>query len=121
MGQKLGGIIQVTANGAGIPIHGSFEFMAGGIKRTIVIGQDGIIHGWTEEVEAAEISGKLVLKKGTDYDAIFNMVNGTVKLTLAPTCVFNLESAVYTGDKKVDTKEGTVDFKVGGEGKLVML
>ncbi len=124
-GQKIGGIIQLTADmgggGEGLPVSGSFEIEFGGIKRTVVYGQDGLYHGWTEEVVPAKVTGKLIVKKGVDYQAVAEMVNGIVTLTLSPTFVYYLANAVYTGPKKIDTQNGTFDFEVSGDGKLSKL
>lgn len=124
-GHKIGGVIQLTADtgeGAeGLPIKGDFEVEAGGVKRTLVFGQDGLPHGWTEEVVPAKITGKLINRKGVDWSKLFEMTNGTVQLTLAPTLIFHLSDAVYTGSKGFVTNSGDVSFEAQGTMKIVRI
>lgn len=124
-GHKIGGVIQLTADtgeGAeGLPIMGDFEVEAGGIKRELVFGQDGLPHGWIETVIAAKITGKLVNRQGVDWTTLFEMTNGTVQLTLAPTLIFHLSGAVYTGPKSFTTNSGAVAFEAQGTMKIVRI
>lgn len=100
---KLASQATVTKNGTKLRMMGEGEFEPGGIKRTVVVGPNGEILGFTEETVAPYYKGTAKLAAGEKLSD-FNFEDATVTVTL------------NTGQKWIMRKAFTTDTPKWGKG-----
>lgn len=108
--QRIGGIIEIVADGVRIAAKGSFTYNLGIPQKTSVIGAEEPL-GYTEAAKAAYIEGETVHLSELDLAALVRMNNATVDLTLPNGRVFVMREAFYAGDGEGSTEEGAVKVR----------
>lgn len=111
--QRRAGLIQVQVTGEIIDAKGDFSYDLGGVKRTAIVGADGI-HGFKEEAKVAYIEGAITDRGNLDVAALVAGEDQSVTLTLSNGKVVSLRNAWYAGDGTVSTAES--EIKVRWEG-----
>lgn len=104
---RVGGIIEFKANGNLFSAKGSFTYNLGQAKRDPVIGHDSV-HGYKELPQAPRIEGAITDRSDLDLQALLNLQNATVTLTLANGKIIVLREAFYAGEGDVTTEEGEI-------------
>lgn len=113
--RRVGGIIEMKANGTLLQAKGSFTYNLGAPKREAVVGSD-TVHGYKEVPQAPMIEGKITDDSQLDLkNTILNMTDATATLRLANGKVIVLKNAFFAGDGNVTTEEGEIEFKLQGK------
>jgi hypothetical protein len=110
---RIGGIIEVKANGELYSAKGSWTYNLGVPKREMVIGSDSV-HGHKELPQEPMIEGVITDRNDLDVKTLLSLEAATVTLSLANGKVIVLRDAVFTGDGNVTTEEGEIAAKFSG-------
>lgn len=117
--QRVGGVIEIVADGKRILAKGAFTYNLGKDTNTEVMGAREVL-GFTATPKAPYIEGETVHTAELDLAALVQMQNATIDLTLPNGKVFVLRNAVYTGDGEGNTEEGAVKVRfVGTSAELI--
>ncbi len=108
---RVGGIIEVKANGVLYAAKGEFTYNLGANKREAVLGADNV-HGYKETVQAPKLEGALTDSQDLDVKTILNLKDATVTLSLANGKIIVFKDAWYSGDGDVTTEEGEIQFQI---------
>lgn len=108
--QRIGGIIEIVADGKRIAAKGSFTYNLGKPQKTSVIGAAEPL-GYSEAPKAAYIEGETVHLSELDLAALIDTTNATIDLTLPNGRVFVMREAFYAGDGEGSTEEGAVKVR----------
>ena len=116
MGQGIGGVADVKANGEMLRVKGSLNLGTGNEKRTAVTGSttQGVL-GYNVEPGVPYAEGKLVLGDGFDPIALTKLDDATITIALETGQTFTLFNAWYAGEATIDTQEG--EFSARFEGR----
>lgn len=112
--ERVGGIIEIKANGELYSAKGSWTYNLGKPKREMVIGSDGV-HGYKEMPQESYIEGAITDNSQMDLETLLTLKDATVTLTLANSKVIVLREAVFTGEGNVTTEEGEIAAKFSGK------
>lgn len=110
---RVGGIIEVKANGELYSAKGSFTYNLGKPKRDAVIGSDGV-HGYKELPQSPFIEGAITDNEDLSLEGLVLLKDATVTLTLANGKVVVLREAYYSADGNVTTEEGEIAVRFDG-------
>lgn len=108
--RRVGGLIQVSANGVLYDAKGNFSYNLGRPKRTAVVGSNGV-HGFTEEAQPAFIEGEITDRATLDLAALANLEDATITLTLANTKVVMLREAWFAGEGTGNSEQGNIPVR----------
>jgi hypothetical protein len=108
---RVGGIIELKADGELYSAKGSFTYNLGKPKRESVIGADGV-HGYKEMPQEAYVEGAITDRSDLSLSTLLLLKEATVTLRLANGKVIVYREAFYSGDGNVTTEEGEVEFKI---------
>ena len=108
----IGGTLNVRADGQTISAKGSWTYNTGQPKREVVVGIDGP-HGHTEKPQAPFVEGMTSDLGNVDVEAIKNLVDVQVELSLVngKTVVFKNASYSAEGDHTIDEGEVQMRFE----------
>lgn len=104
---KVGGVAFLKVNGTQYLLRGDLTVTVNTLKRTTVVGQDGV-HGYTEEVVAAQIKATLTDTGGLSIPQFQQMTDVTVTAELNNEKVYILPNAWTTGVEPLNTSEGSL-------------
>lgn len=110
---RIGGIIEVKANGELYSAKGSWTYNLGIPKRDIVLGSDSI-HGYKELPQEPMIEGVITDNSELDVPTLLSITEATVTLQLANGKIIVLRDAFFSGDGNVTTEEGEIAAKFSG-------
>ena len=110
---RIGGIIEVKANGELYSAKGSWTYNLGVPKRDIVLGSDSI-HGYKELPQEPMIEGVITDNSELDLSTLLSITEATVTLQLANGKIIVLRDAFFSGDGNVTTEEGEIAAKFSG-------
>lgn len=110
---RIGGIIEVKANGQLYSAKGSWTYNLGIPKRDIVLGSDSI-HGYKELPQEPMIEGVITDNVDLDLPTLLSITQATVTLQLANGKIIVLRDAFFSGDGNVTTEEGEIAAKFSG-------
>lgn len=113
MSNRVGGIIEVKADGELYSAKGSWTYNLGVPKRGAVIGSDRV-HGYKELPQECYIEGVITDSSDLDLPKLLKIKDATVTLTLANDKVVVLRQAFFSGDGNVTTEEGEIAAKFSG-------
>lgn len=108
---RVGGIIEVKANGSLYAAKGAFTYNLGVNKREEVVGAD-TVHGYKEMVQAPKLEGAITDRGDMDVKTLLNLKDATVTLSLANGKVIVFKDGWYSGDGNITTEEGEIEFKI---------
>jgi hypothetical protein len=108
---RVGGIIEVKANGVLYAAKGEFTYNLGVNKREAVLGADKV-HGYKETVQAPKLEGALTDAGDLDVKTILGLKDATVTLGLANGKIIVFKDAWYSGDGDITTEEGEIQFQI---------
>lgn len=111
---RVGGIIEVKANGQQYLAKGSWTYNLGVAKRDIVLGSDGV-HGYKELPQEPMIEGAITDSVDLDMKTLLSLKDATVTLSLANGKIIVLRSAFFSGDGNATTEEGEIAAKFSGK------
>lgn len=111
--KRVGGIIEVKANGMVYSAKGAFTYNLGRHKRESVIGQDSV-HGYKETPQPGFIEGATTDNADMSLEALVGLKDADVTLTLANGKIIALGEAYFTGDGTGNTEEGEIDVRFEG-------
>lgn len=78
--ERVGGIIEVKANGELYSVKGSWTYNLGKPKREMVIGSDSV-HGYKEMPQEPYIEGAITDNSQLDLETLLTIKDATVTLT----------------------------------------
>ena len=110
---RVGGIIEVKANGELYSAKGSWTYNLGRGKREAVVGSDEV-HGYKEMPQVPFIEGTVTDREDLDLASLLNVNDATVTLTLANGKVIVLRNSWYAADGNVTTEEGEIETRFEG-------
>lgn len=110
---RIGGIIEVKANGELYSAKGSWTYNLGVPKRETVIGSDSV-HGFKELPQEPYIEGVITDRQDLDVKTLLAIVDATVVLNLANGKIIVLREAFFAGDGNITTEEGEIEAKFAG-------
>lgn len=116
--KRVGGIIEVKANGGVLAAKGAFTYNLGRHKRTTILGHD-TAHGYTETPQTGFIEGATTDNAELSLENLVTMKDVTVTLTLANGKIIVLRDAIFTGDGTGNTEEGEIDIRFEGKAEEV--
>lgn len=105
--RRVGGLIQVSANGVLYDAKGNFSYNLGRPKRTAVVGSTGV-HGFSEEAQPAFVEGEITDRSTLDLAALADLEDATITLTLANAKVIVLREAWFAGDGTGNSEQGNI-------------
>jgi hypothetical protein len=108
---RVGGIIEVKANGELYSAKGSFTYNLGRPKRDPVVGSDSV-HGYKEMPQAPSLEGAITDNEDLSLNALLTLKDATVTVRLANAKIIVFKDAFYSGDGNVTTEEGEIEFKI---------
>lgn len=111
---RVGGIIEVKADGELYSAKGSWTYNLGKPKRDIVLGSDAV-HGYKELPQEPFIEGVITDNEELSLEALVQLKEATVTLSLANGKVIVLRDAFFSGDGNVTTEEGEIAAKFSGK------
>ena len=110
---RVGGIIEIKANGELYKAKGSWTYNLGIPKREAVVGSDAP-HGFKEMPQSPYIEGVITDHQDMDLKALLSLVDATVMLTLANGKIIVLRNANFSGDGNGTTEEGEIEARFDG-------
>lgn len=113
MANRVGGIIQVQANGERYDAKGDFDYALGIPKKEGVVGSDRV-HGYKEMPQIPYIEGKITDRGTLDVAAMQRATGLTITVALANGKTVMLRDAWYASEGKVNTGEGEIDVRWEG-------
>lgn len=111
--QRVGGIIEITADGLRIVAAGDFTYNLGRPKRTPILGPSTVL-GYSETAQEAYIEGETVHTADLDLAALVGIKNATIDLTLPNGKTVVLREAAYVADGEGSTGEGRIKVRFSG-------
>ena len=108
--QRVGGMIEVQADGEIFNAKGNWTVNLGRPKRDEMLGADRL-HGYTEKPQVPFIEGEITDRGDLDLDALVTMRNATVTVTLGTGKVFALKDATFAGEGSLGTEEGAIPVR----------
>lgn len=111
---RVGGVLGLTVNGLVLQVKGDFDYVPTGVKRTPIVGKDGLLHGYTEEPESGSIEGTITDRADLDTKAMYDTTDATVTLKLGNGKTIAGTNCFYSGDRKGNTAEGELTVKWNG-------
>lgn len=110
---RVGGILTFTIDGASYLARGNFKVAVLGVKREVIVGQDGV-HGYTEMPVAGSIEGDFTTRQGLSLIALQTVTDSTVMVQLANGKTYVLTDAWTEGAFEIETAEGKFSAKFYG-------
>ena len=117
MAKRVGGIIEVSANGVRLDAKGNWTYNLGLPKRTAVIGSSDV-PGYMEEPQVAFIEGEITDTGSLNMRELVQITDATIVLKLANGKAVALREAWFAGEGTGNTQEGNVGVRCespGGE------
>lgn len=111
--RRIGGIIEIKANGEIYDAKGNFTYNLGKNKREAVVGMDRT-HGYKEEPQVAMIEGAITDRNDLDVATLLELCDATITLTLANGKVVVLRDAWFAGEGNITTEEGEIEARFEG-------
>lgn len=116
--KRVGGVIELKANGAVYAAKGSFSYNLGRPKRDSVMGHD-TMHGYKELPQPGFIEGTITDSSEISLETLVTLKDATVTLSLANGKIIVLRDAVFTGEGTGTTEEGEIAARFEGKGEEV--
>ena len=116
--KRVGGIIEVKANGTVYAAKGAFTYNLGRPKRNSVVGADRV-HGYTETPQPGFIEGATTDSSEMSLEALVTIKDATVTLKLANDKIIVLREAVYVADGTGNTEEGEIGIRFEGNAEEI--
>lgn len=113
MGQRVGGVLNLTIDGTPFAVRGNFEVSPSSVKREGVAGQDRV-HGYTEMPIVPGIKGDFTTVPGLSLTALEAIVDSTVQVTLANGTTYVLAGAWTNAAFAINTAEGRFAIEFQG-------
>lgn len=114
MSNRRGGLISLKVDGIVHECAGAFEYNFGEMKRTSIVGHDGV-HGFTELPQVPYISGEITDRSDLDVKKLLQIDGATITLSLANGKIAVLRDAWYAGDGKIGTEAGNIEVRFEGK------
>ena len=111
--KRVGGIIELKADGELYQAKGSFTYNLGKPKRETVVGHDAV-HGYKELPQEPYIEGAITDSPDLNLAALLQLKDVTATLRLANGKIIVLREAFYSADGNGTTEEGEIEFKLSG-------
>lgn len=113
MSQRIGGIIQLQANGVVLDAKGNFTYNLGLPLREAVVGHE--VHGYKETAQVPFIEGELTDRGNLDRRALLTLDDATIHLKLANGKMVVLNKAWFAGDGTGNTEESNMAVRFEGK------
>ena len=113
MGQRIGGVINLTVDGVAYPCRGSFVVTPSRVKREGVAGQD-YVHGYTEMPVVPGIKGDFSTRNEVSLTQVESIVNATIQVTLANNKTYVLTEAWTKAAFEIDSTDGKFGVEFEG-------
>jgi len=110
---RVGGIIEVKANGELYSAKGSWTYNLGKPKRDPVVGSDRV-HGYKELPQSPYIEGAMTDNGDLSLEGLVGLKGATVVLSLANGKIIVLREAYFSADGAVTTEEGEIAVRFDG-------
>jgi len=112
--QRVAGLIQLQTNGDVLRAKGEFSYNLGKVKRTAIVGSDGV-HGYREEPQVAFIEGAITDVGDLDLAAVTTLRDATVNLKIGNGKMIVLNFAWYAGEGTGKTGESEIGVRWEGQ------
>ena len=112
MGQRIGGVLNLTIDGQQYAVRGNFEVTPSTVKREGVAGQD-FVHGYTEMPVVPGAKGDLSTVPGLKLQQLEKIVDSTIQVSLANGNTYVLAGAWTNSAFAIGTAEGKVGVEFG--------
>lgn len=113
MGNRVGGIIFIKADGVQYRAKGSWTYNLGKLKKEGISGADGM-HGYKAMPQVPYIEGTITDDSEISLEQLLEMDDATVTLELANGKVISLSKAWFAGEGNVSTEEGEIEARFEG-------
>ena len=113
MGQRIGGTLNLTADGIQLAARGNFTVMPSRVKRDGVAGQD-TVHGYTEMPVVPSIKGDITTVPGTSLLELEAIVNATIQVSLGNGRTYVLTQGWTTSAFEINTTDGRFGIEFQG-------
>lgn len=111
--ERIGGIIQIAADGVNFDAKGEFSHNLGAPLRKGLAGADRV-HGYTETVQVPFIEGKITDTSRLNKKDLLNIKNATVTFVTPNGKTVMLRDAFYAGEGTFTSGEGEGDLRFEG-------
>jgi hypothetical protein len=105
MGQRIGGVLNITIDGNQYPLRGNWSVTPSSVKREGIAGQDNV-HGYTEMPIVPGAKGDFSTIPGLSLTALQNITDSTMQITLANGTTYVLAGAWTNAAFEINTAEG---------------
>lgn len=107
---RIGGKIQIKANGLQYRVKGSWTYNLGADKREGVVGSDGV-HGYKELPQLPVLEGIITDSGELSVEELLALKDATILLELANGKLVSFTDAWFAGDGNVTTEEGEIEAR----------
>ena len=111
--ERVGGIIQVQANGEILKAKGNYSYNLGLAMREAVVGADGH-HGYKETPQPGFIEGEITDGRNLSLSRLVTMRDATVTLSLPNGKMVACSPAYFAGEGTANTEEGNIPVRWEG-------
>jgi len=112
--QRIGGIIQLQANGVLYDCKGAFTYNLGRNLKSGVAGSDRV-HGFKEAPQVPFIAGKITDRAGLSVKTLLDLQDATITLTVGNGKTIVLGGACFASEGTIDTEEGEIEVRFEGD------
>lgn len=113
MAQRVGGIIQVAANGQLYDAYGEWTWNLGRPKAEAVLGTSAVV-GYKEMPQVAFIEGEIIDRRTLSVEALLGLRDASVTLYLANGKLITLRDAWYAAEGTGSTENGNIECRFEG-------
>jgi hypothetical protein len=110
---RIGGTIFVKRNGTQFRAKGSWTYNLGRMKKTAVVGSDGV-HGFKVEPQVPFIEGSITDQGTMSATDLLDTEGATITLELANGKIIQLSDASFCGEGNITTEEGEIAARFEG-------
>ena len=110
---QVAGFISLAVNGVIQQAKGSFTYNIGKVKREAIVGADRV-HGFKAMPQVPFIDGEITDRQDLDVEALMDLDEVTITLSLANGKTILLEDAWYAADGDIATEEANIQFRFEG-------
>lgn len=113
MSHLIAGLLELKVNGEIQNAKGNFTYNLGKLKREAIVGPDRV-HGYKGLPQAPYIEGEVTDRSDLNVEALLDIDDATITLSLANGKVIVLKEAWYAADGDVGTEEANIQVRFEG-------
>lgn len=109
----IAGMFELKVNGEIQNAKGNFTYNLGRVKREMLVGPDRV-HGPKGLPQVPYIEGEITDRQDLNVEALLDIVDATITLSLANDKVIVLKKACYAADGDIGTEEANIQVRFEG-------